>query len=179
MFNFFAKFFLISTSLAPVLGAIAINQYLDNGAWGTWVPWISVAILLIISCWLLLTYAEKEMQTVEVTITEFEENDKEVLAFLIAYLLPFLTMKESAIEGNIIMGIYILFIIFISLSHANMFHFNPIMGFFGYRFYKVKSADGISKTLISKKELTRLGVKLQTVQLSTHIYLHVKDQNVI
>ena len=178
MFNFFAKFLLTSTSIAPVLVAIAINQYAYNSYWVFWIPWLLVAVLLVVLCWILLVFAEKNMQTVDIQISEFERNDKEVLAFLVAYLLPFLTMKESAIHGKWLMGTYILFIIFISISHAGIFHFNPIMGLFGYHFYKVKLNDGISQVVISKKELMRTGINLTSVKLATHLYLQVKDENV-
>lgn len=173
MLNKLAKFMLVATSLSPILGAVAVNQFAIGKSWICWMPWLSVALLLVLICWLLLRYAAKNAQRHKFRIEHFESNDKEVLSFLLAYLLPFISSKNMAFEGQWITGGYILAIIFLVVSHAGALHFNPVMGLLGYHFFGVKNGDGVSQLLISKTELQRTGKDVDTVRIAYNIYLHI------
>ena len=175
MFNKLAKFLLVSTSLAPILGAIAVNQIALNKPWTSWIPWLAVAILLVLICWLLLVLAGKTAQKNRIKISEFERNDNEVVAFLLAYLLPFISQDNLGFDGQWLTGAYILIIVFMVIAHAGTLHFNPVMGLLGYHFYGIKNEEGDSYLLISKSELSRPGKQIQTVRIANNIYLHVKD----
>lgn len=175
MLNTFAKFLLVSTSLSPLLGAVAINKLARGEASLHWWPWLAVALLLVFLCWGLLRYSEKNAQGQIYRIKEFERNDKEVLAFLVTYLLPFLSTEKMGFAGDWLTGTYVLLIIFLVIAHADAFHFNPVMGMLGFHFYSVKSEDGISHLLISKAKLCRTGVDIQTVQLDHSIYLRIGE----
>lgn len=172
MLNRFAKFLLVATSLSPVLGAVAVNQFALGKPLSGWLPWLAVALGLILLCWLLLQYAAGNAQKQTLRIGQFESNDKEVLAFLLAYLLPFISSKDMAFEGQWLTGAYILVIIFLVIGHSGAFHFNPVMGLLGYHFYGVKKSGGVSLLLISKAELRRPDQEVETVRLAHNIYLH-------
>lgn len=172
MLNTFAKFLLVSTSLSPLLGAVAVNQFARGEPPAMWGAWLVAALLLVFLCWALLRYVAKNAQQHAFHIKEFERDDKEVLAFLIAYLLPFLSTDKMGFAGDWLTGAYVLGIIFLVIAHAGAFHFNPVMGLLGYHFYAVKNAVGVSHLLISKAELRRPGEEIQTVRLAHNIYLH-------
>lgn len=172
MLNTFARFLLVSTSLSPLLGAVAVNQFARGEPAARWGAWLTVAILLILLCWALLRYAAKNAQRHQFRIKEFERNDKEVLAFLVTYLLPFLSTEKMGFAGDWLTGAYVLAIIFLVIAHAGAFHFNPVMGLLGYHFYAVKNCDGVSHLLISREELRRPGRDVKTVRLAYEIYLH-------
>lgn len=173
MLNKVAKFLLVSSSLSPVLGAIAVNQYSQGASSYVWIGWTAAALLLLFLCWAMLLYAATQVQNDLLSVREFERNDKEVLAFLLAYLLPFVSAKSMAFTGDLLTGGYILVIIFLVFGHAGAFQFNPVMGLLGYHFYAVKDRSGISKLLISKVELTKVGEDLKTVRLAHGVYLHI------
>lgn len=173
MLNWFAKFLLVSTSLSPILGAVAVTQFTKNEPWTSWMPWLAVAIVMVIFCWGLLQYAANNAQRHLFTIKEFESKDMETIAFLLAYLFPFVSSNNMAFTDEWLTGAYIFAIILLVIAHAGAFHFNPIMGLFGYHFYAVKNQEGISSLLISKEELQRHGTEIQTVQLAYNIYLHI------
>lgn len=172
MLNAFAKFLLVSTSLSPVLGAIAVNQFEQNQPWKSWAPWLVVAFLLILLCWALLSYAKNNAQRHTFRIREFQSNEGQVLAFLLAYLLPFVSSDNMSFTDDWLTGAYILAIIFLAITHAGAFHFNPVMGLLGYHFYAVKNDEGVSDLLISKDKLRRTSEDMQTVRLAHNIYLH-------
>ena len=137
----------------------------------------AVALLLVFLCWALLRYASKNAQQHAYRIKEFERDDKEVLAFLVTYLLPFLSTDKMGFAGDWLTGAYVLLIIFLVIAHAGAFHFNPVMGLLGYHFYSVKNQDGVSHLLISRAELCRPGQEVQTVRLAQNIYLHTGAAN--
>lgn len=175
MLNRFAKFLLVATSLSPLLGAVAVNQFSRGEPALRWGPWIAVALLLVFLCWALLHYATKNAQLHSFDIKEFERNDKEVMAFLVTYLLPFLSTEKMGFAGDWMTSTYVLVIIFLVIAHAGAFHFNPVMGLLGYHFYAVKNNDGVSTLLISRVELRRPGESVKTVQLACNIYLYAGD----
>jgi hypothetical protein len=172
MLNRFAKFLLVATSLSPILGAVAVNQYSLGKPISSWLPWLIVALLLVLICWGLLQYSAHNAQKHTVHIAQFESNDKEVLSFLLAYLLPFISSKDMAFEGQWMTGAYIIAIIFLVIVHAGIFHFNPVMGLLGYHFYGVKNSEGVALLVISRAELRRPSKDVEAVRLAHNIYLN-------
>jgi len=175
MLNQFAKLLLVATSLSPVLGAVAVNQFALGKPWTDWLPWLAVGLLLVFICWALLRHLAATAQSQLLTLAQFENNDKEVLAFLLTYLLPFVSAKDMAFQGQWLTGAYIFAVIFMVIAHAGAFHFNPVMGLLGYHFYGIKNGDGVSLLLISKAELHKPGIEVKTVKLAHNIYLHSGD----
>ena len=83
-----------------------------------------------------------------------------------------------AFTSDWLTGAYILGIIFLVITHAGAFHFNPVMGLLGYHFYAVKDRDGIPNLLISRKALRRPGSDIHTVRLAYNVYLHIGGDDV-
>lgn len=177
MLNKLAKLLLVSTSLSPILGAVVVNQVSRGVAWTSWGAWLVVALLLVFICWAMLHYAATNIQKQPYIIQSFERSDQEILSFLLAYLLPFVSSENMAFTGEWLTGAYILGIIFLVVAHAGAFHFNPVMGLLGYHFYAVRNQDGVAHLLISKAELRRPGEEVDTVRLASNIYLHTGGGN--
>ena len=177
MLNIVAKCLLVSTSLSPVLGAVAVSQFERGEPWMSWIWWLAVAFLLVALCWALLRYAATNAQMHSFHIKEFERKDQELLVFLFIYLLPFVRSENATFANQWLTSVYILTIIILAIAHAGAFHFNPVMRLFGYRFYAVKNHHGASNLLISKKDLRRSGEALQTVRLAWDVYLHTGESD--
>ena len=177
MLNIVAKCLLVSTSLSPVLIAVAINQFERCKPWTSYIWWLVVAFLLVALCWLLLRYVATIAEMHVFHIKEFERKDQELLAFLFIYLLPFVRSENVTFASQWLTSAYILTIIILAIAHAGAFHFNPVMRVFGYRFYAVKNRYGVTNLLISKKNLRRPGEELQTVRLAWDVYLHTGDSD--
>lgn len=180
MLTKFAKTLLVASSLSPILGAVAINKIgkLDHVGKGMelgWLWWLVAGILLVLICWGLLDNLGKTGEKYTINIAEFESTDKEMVAFLIAYLLPFIASENLEFTGQWLTGIYILVVIFLTVMHAGMVHFNPVMGLFGYHFYSYKNENGTPQVLISREETMKVGKVDGVVRLATNIYLQPKD----
>lgn len=177
MLNRFANLLLVSTSMSPILGAVAVNQYSLGKPSSAWLPWVVVALLLVFICWGILKYVARAGQKHTLKVTQFEDKDKAVLAFLLAYLLPFLAAKDIMADVHWLTGAYVFAIILLVFTHARAIHFNPIMGLLGYHFYSLKDGNGVSVLLISRPELRRIGGDVQTVRLAHDIYLKIGDRD--
>ncbi len=177
MLNIVAKCLLVSTSLSPVLIAVAVNQFEHCEPWTSYIWWLLAAFLLMALCWLLLRYAAANLEKHIFHIKEFERKDQELLAFLFIYLLPFVRSENVTFASQWLTSAYILTIIILAIAHVGAFHFNPVMRVFCYRFYAVKNHHGMSTLLISKKNLRRPGKKLQTVRLAWDVHLHTGDSD--
>lgn len=181
MLNFFAKALLASTSLSPVLVAVGINLFECGEPLTVWVWWFLLALLLAFLCWgLLELVAKKDLPRGSLIIEGIQRKDQETLTFLFLYLLPFLRSDCSILVNT---GwptiIYVLGIIIFAIAYNGSFHFNPVMRFFfKYHFYSVHNSCGESILLISKTELRHVGVKIQTVSLSSNVHLNVEQSNV-
>lgn len=176
MLNRVAKFILVSTALSPVLGAVAVNQIALGKDWQGWTPWLVSAVALGVICWLMLALVSKRCQIQSVKVKEFERDDKEVVAFLLAYLLPFLSSKDMAFEGQWLTGAYVLFLLVLVLAHSGSLHFNPVMGLLGYHFYSITDDGDGPKLLIIKKELQRPGETYRVAMLAPCICVHLPEK---
>ena len=198
--NRFVKFFLVLTASSPVLLIVGINQFeickpWTSWTWTPWIWWVIAAPILAVLCKGLLICATKWIQKDTIEIVEFERKDQEMLAFLFIYLLPFIRSGKSTFASEWITSICLLVIFAFAISHARAFHFNPVMGLFGYHFYTIKDSHGVSNLLISKEDLRRpnKGVsnlliskedlrcpnkEVQTVQITSNVYLQTEDVDV-
>ena len=177
MLNIGAKFLLVATSLSPVLGAVAVNQFERCEPWTSWIWWIVVALCLVTLCRVLLKYAEKNVQTQLLYVKEFERKDQEMLAFLFIYLLPFVRSEHATFANEWLTSAYILTIIVLAIAHAGAFHFNPVMRLLGYRFYAVRDRHGVCNLLISRKDLQTAAREVRTVGIARNVYLGIGEPN--
>jgi hypothetical protein len=173
MLNWFARLLLVSTALSPILGAVAVNQYTLKKPLSAWLPWVVISVFLVFICWALLRYVARSGQKHTIDIGQFEDKDKEVLAFLLAYLLPFAAAKDILAEVHWLTAAYVFGIILLVFTHARAVHFNPMMGLLRYHFYNVKDRDGVSMLLMSRRELRRAGLQIEAVRIAEDIYLDV------
>ena len=179
MLNIFAKCLLVSTSLSPVLGAVAVNQFERGKPWTNWIWWLVGALLLVFLCYALLRYAKEHAEKHLFYIKEFERKDQEMLTYLFIYLLPFIRSENSTFANEWITSVYILAIIILAIAYADALHFNPVMRLlFRYRFYAVRDRDGVPNLLISKTDLRKPDKAVQTVGLARNVYLYIGETDV-
>ena len=177
MLDIVPKYLLVGTSLSPVFGVLAINGLERGLPWQNWIGWLIAAIVLIVLCWSLLRYTKRNAQKQSLYIQTFERTDHQVLTFLFIYILPFVRSENMTFAAQPLTTICILSVIVMAIAVADAFHFNPVMRALGYRFYAVKSREGTPKLLISRRDLRRTGVTVQTVSLARDVRIHIGDSS--
>lgn len=173
-----AKILLASTSLCPLLFIVSVNQFERCKSVKSGIGWLTATFVLIILCLWLLEHFSKKAEKHLLHIHEFEHKDQEMLAYLFIYILPFIRSGASTFASEWITSICLLVILAFSIAHARAFHFNPVMGFFGYHFYAIRDSHGVSNLLISKEDLQRPNKRIQTVQITSNVYLQTEDMDV-
>ena len=174
MLNKPAKIMLVATSLAPVLGAFGMISYSSTHSIWIAAQWFLCAILLLLLCWLVLLFAERKGERESVTFRSFRNVDREVLTFLLIYLLP-LIAKDSLPAFQIPVAVYVFLVIAWAVYHSNAFFFNPLLGLLGYHFYAVESRDGVPHVLITRDTIRVPSATLEVIQLFDHTYLMVDN----
>ena len=161
MLNAIAKPLLVSTSMSPVLIAYGINALADEkGPW-EYMPWFIAAISMVCLCLLILHFSKTQLEKQHIKVKSIKISDKEVMTFLLAYLLPLIPAKTIGISGHVL------------IYYSNAFDFNPLLGLCGYHFYEVQSEDGITFLLITRKHLLKPEQMVEVVQLFPYTFLNL------
>lgn len=154
MVSCIGKVLLVATSLAPVCGAFAINRIGVSGVtwyedWQFW-TWTGIAVWLIALTYAFLQWCQSRLKSTSIHSTTIKPTDKDVLAFLLAYLLPLLGEESLAINRPIV-AVYVFALISIAVYHSNAYHFNPMLSLVGFHFYEIQTPDGFSAMLLSRR----------------------------
>ena len=171
MLSRLARTLLASTSVAPILLTYSFMIWTEEKPVLEIVTPIVIALFLVIICVCILKFATTQLQITPFTIVGLSPADGEVLNFVIAYLLPLVTMSTSDINYTLFIFIFI-FMTFIILI-TNAYSINPLLSFAGYHFYQVTTEGQINCLLISRRVLINIGEVRRVVKLTEYIALDV------
>lgn len=183
MLNRLAKLALVSTALAPIcltLWFVELSNawqsalpFADNvGAhWRAGIAYLFAALVLSGLClglvW--LSSSRYGLERLPVKIKSVKTADKEIVGFLLVYLLPLINQSHNSISLSVLIFVALIFFVIVYNSHA--YHFNPLLGFFGYHFYEVTIEGGITYVLITRQNITNCKAVSQVVQLTEYMIL--------
>lgn len=183
MLNKAAKLALVSTSLAPIFLTLWFVEL--SSAWETTLPWsdnvvanwmaggsyLLAALILSVLCFALVSLAASQhgLERLPVKIKAVKTVDKEIVGFLLVYLLPLINQSQNTISVPVLVFIAVIFFFIVYNSHA--YHFNPLLGFFGYHFYEVTIDGDITYVLITRQNITDCKNVSQVVQLTEYMIL--------
>ena len=171
MLSRIAKALLVATSLAPVLFGYGVVALGENRPWKSIWPWFVTALGLGVVAYLMPKIALNRLQSQPMHLRSVKDADKEILTFLITYLLPFAgrtTLASNPYDWTIL---YVCGLMFLAVYHTNAFTFNPILAIFGYHFYEVETQAGMKYLLVSKRVFRQQDIHLWVVSLSDYVYL--------
>ncbi len=169
MLSKIAKLFLVATSLAPIFLTLWFIGFSRNWRWKEGLSFFVIALALTIICCCLLKLSRQRLEKIPVKITSIKTADKEMVGFVLVYLLPLINRSALDIDGFVLVFVAIMF--FIIVLTTNSYHFNPLIGFFGYHFYEVTVEGGITFVLMTKKNLTNCKAVRSVVQVSEYMIL--------
>lgn len=163
MLNKAAKLALVATSLAPIFLTLWFVEL--SSAWETALPWsqnlvshwkagsayLLAALVLSGLCFGLvwLSASRHGLERLPVKIKAVKTVDKEIVGFLLVYLLPLINQSQSNISLPVLVFVAVIFFFIVYNSHA--YHFNPLLGFFGYHFFEVTIEGDITYVLITRQ----------------------------
>lgn len=128
-----------------------------------------VAVLLTLLCGGLVRLSGKKLEKLPVKIQAVRTVDKEIVGFLLVYLLPLINQTSNTINLPTLIFIAVIFFFIVQNSHA--YHFNPLLGLFGYHFYEATLEGNIAYVLVTKQNIADCKSISQVVQLTEYMIL--------
>ncbi len=169
MLNKAAKLALVATSLAPICLTLWFVEFSKAWDWKAGWAYLLTAALLTLLCAGLVWLAGNNLEKLPVKIKAVKTVDKEIVGFLLVYLLPLINQTSNTISLPVLIFIAVIFFFIVQNSHA--YHFNPLLGFFGYHFYEATLEGDITYVLITKQNIADCKSIKQVVQLTEYMIL--------
>jgi len=166
MLGFSPKLLLAATAFAPVLFTSAlVSIFIDQKYWEG-----AGLIALVLVCWrvcvLVLQKAKLKLSPKRVLLKSVKPADKELVGFVLAYLLP---LARGSVFDPVSLAIA-MFVFFVVVMTSNAYHTNPLMGLIGYHFYEVVLED-VGYVLVSRQTLHNKSSINQVVQITDYMLL--------
>lgn len=177
MLNRFTKMLLVGTSLVPTLLIMAVDTYFTQSItswWGFTTQLLVIAISLLAIAVAVMYSARKSGERQPLQICKAKNSDKQVLTFLLAYIMPILSEHKYLFRDFNVPTIALLVLLAVAVYHSNAFDFNPMLGMLGYHFYEIEDANSFPYLLITKTPLKKANQELFVVQLFDHTFLAVE-----
>jgi len=166
--NAFARLLLTSTALAPVGITYAWVAYIQEML-ETALIILGVSLALLILCLIVLSSARRNLASSRFKPSEIEAADHENTAFLLLYVMPLFTSQFNTLDWQFWIPTVVIFGVITATGYT--YHFNPMLSLLRWHFYKVKSAEGVTFVLITKKHLRTAATELNVGQLTEYILL--------
>lgn len=180
MLRFLPKLLLVATAFAPVMLTSAyVSLWKAKGdklgwadalqiAWPTMWPLIAGAVVAVVSCLVVMHFAGRELPRLPVAIKSIKPADKELIGFVLAYLLPL--ARGTPFEGSPLLVVLIVF--FIVVMTSNAYHTNPLLGMLGWHFYEAV-IDDVTYVLVSRQNIHNVRAIKDVVSLTDYMLLDV------
>lgn len=135
--------------------------------------WIAVGILLLGNLGLagMAVYlrAVQQLGLVTIKVDEIERKDAEAMAYIVTYIIPFLSIPFTGWQEGFALGIFFV-VLGILYVNSNMIHINPMLNLAGFHLYEIRLENGGSHALITRRRIIR-GEGLSVVKLGDDIFL--------
>lgn len=163
----FAQLLLVMTPLAPIAlvqAAVSLDHHQKDLA----TVLVSVTVLLVIICEALLRGLKHRKSTVPRDIKDPVPKEAEPLAFLVAYALPLVSVKDGSASfgGLLVFGM----LMALAAWQLQLMYINPLLAILGYSFVSVKTADGTPATILTREKTVRSGV-LHVVEITDYLWI--------
>lgn len=169
MLRSLSKFLLASTAFAPVLLTTAAVCFLKKEVMVGFLLLVITLMAVLICLWVMAA-AKRNLSVNKISIKSLKPADKELLGFLLAYLLPLARGTGTAFEPIPLMIALTMF--FLVVMTSNAYHTNPLLGVLGYHFYDVV-VEEVGYVLISRRNLHDTRSIKEVVSLTDYMLLDV------
>ena len=170
MLSGFARVALTATAIAPVGFAYAAVAAL-NEQYGVMILLLLGSYFLVQICvWILDATKGKNAPAAETyPITTVEPADRENTAIILLYLMPLFTADFDDLNWVIWLPTLAIFAVIAFTSHS--YFFNPLLGLYGWHFYKVGTPEMVTRVLITKKTIRKGDCEIVGVELGDYVIL--------
>ena len=166
-----AKFLLAVTAFGPVLLTYAMVSAINRERLHA-AAFVAGCVLLVLLSVALIRFAKTRLQSRVFHATSVETSDNEVFGLLLIYLLPLITQDLATYNWLAWILVTLVFCLVVATSYG--YHFNPLLVFLGYHFYKVTEGHGMPHVLITKRRIYKTGENLNVSRLAEYLLIEKK-----
>jgi hypothetical protein len=177
MLNNFTKMLLVGTSLVPTLLIMAVDHFFMHGVanwWGFGTQLVVIAVALVVIALAVMHVVKRSGERQQLQICKAKNSDKQVLTFLLAYLMPILSEHKYLFRDFNVPTLTLLLLLALAVYHSNAFDFNPMLGMLGYHFYEIEDGNRFPYLLMTRTPLKKSCQELIVVQLCDYTFLVVE-----
>jgi len=155
-----------------VLLTLAFIRFVRCESWLSWSSYLLVAGLLTGICLLLIRFAATQFEVLPFHVKSIRTADKEILAFVLAYLLPF---ASSSAQVRPVVLVFVFALLFAVVWTTHSYHCNPLLGFCGYHFYEVTTDSSVTFILLTRRTLRDCSAVARVAQLTDYVVLDIEN----
>ena len=165
-----ARFALATTAIAPV-GFVLASVACWNGDGITALIAMAVTIFLAAFCMLLLKAMRgpNARSPQQHPITTVDPVDRDNTAIILLYFMPIIMSGFDGVKLTVWIPTLVVFLIVVLTGHGCFF--NPLLGIFGWHFYRVGTPENVTRLLISRKTLRKGDQTITGVELGDYIIM--------
>jgi hypothetical protein len=173
-------FGLFLSSYSPALLILAVRSF--NHSWLLF--WISLGVAVVSSVgFLIFLWAARSGGPFEARVSDVEQHDADLAAYVATYLLPFIVVFDASIQDVIALALFLVFIGTLWVN-SSLLYLNPLLSLAGYHVYVARitpkgvgEADSLTRGfLISHQSDLQNGDAVYTDKLGHGSFIDVTQK---
>lgn len=165
--SLFAKLLLFASSYAPLMLIFVIRDSFQSIGWNA--ALLLVTLSSIVGLFIYMRVARR-LAAHDVATKRVNPRSGDALAYIVTYLIPFLSVDLIGLRNALSLVLLILLIGFLYIN-STMLYVNPVLNLFGYRTFEVESEDGKVSALLTRRNYIAAGETLRVRSLADYILL--------
>jgi len=171
MLNKLAKYLLTASSVAPVFFTLAFLSYISKH-YKFMIFYFSLCLIILSLCIFIVKHAIKHNSITSKKLTNASPADKEITNYFLTYLFPLISGPEAFMDIRI--ASFFALSLFFYISFSGSYSFNPLLSFWGYKYYEAEDDTGVSFVVLSKKPLLQAsGNRFNLIKLTDYTYIAI------
>ena len=136
------------------------------------IAYLSLCAIILLLCVLIVKYAIKYNSVTSKKLTTASPADKEITNYFLTYLFPLISGPDAFMDIRI--ASFLAVSLFFYISFSGSYSFNPLLSFWGYKYYEAEDDTGVSFVILSKKPLLKAsGNRVNLIKLTDYTYIAI------
>lgn len=165
--SLFARAILFLSGYMPLFLIFTIQYYPKYQNWAL-VP-AGLGILAFVGLLVFIRWVKRSAPR-PITVQTVQRKDAEVIAYIFAYVFPFLGLNVDDPMSTIGLAVFFFVLMILNIS-SNMVHINPALSLMGYHVYEICTAEQESQTLITRRPRLVRSTELSAVLMGDDIWM--------
>lgn len=182
MFSNIIKLLFVVTAYSPIfliIGFVEITNILkEHGSiiliksWNDFFNRINLIFcffILFLMSYILIKWAQKSLTVNNIEIKSIKSADLNIIPLILSYFLPCIELIK---KDTIYLIGWIILLVFIIIINKNTYFYNPLLKFWGYRYYEIATKKEVTYIMISNEKLINVNQVKSYSQLTDYVIIN-------